>query len=145
VTGACTQCPSDTYRSEGDPPASCIACPETSHTFSLGAKSAAECLCALNTFNDRSGVNNSFSCAAVPEGGWAPQADSRLFALVNYWRPDANVTEFWPCSAGNCLREQLPDNGTQQVGYHCRHGHTGHLCSVCEGGWAYQARFPRLG
>jgi hypothetical protein len=102
----------------------------------------ADCLCDLNTFNDQSGVNNSFSCAAVPEGGWAPQADSRLFALVGYWRPGPEHFEFYPCSAGNCLREQLPpDNATAQVGFSCRHGHTGHLCSVCENGWAYQGVF----
>ncbi len=131
ATGGCTQCPADTYRSADDPPAACLACPVTSKTFALGAKSAAECLCDENTFNAGGSGNSSFSCAAVPEGGWAPRADSRLFALKDFWRPSPNYTDFYMCSASMCLREELPANGSVQLGQSCRVGHTGHLCAVC--------------
>jgi hypothetical protein len=144
ATGACTQCPADTYRSATDAPEACLACPVTSNTFALGAQSATDCLCDVNTFNAANGVNATFSCAAVPEGGWAPRADSRLFALKDYWRPGPEVTEFFPCAAGNCNREQLPANGTLQQGYSCRNHHTGHLCSVCEDGTAYIVRAAAL-
>ena len=144
ATGACTQCPADTYRSLADPPETCRNCPATSHTFALGATSVADCLCAINTFNDLSGVNNSFSCAAVPEGGWAPQADSRLFALEGYWRPNANSSKFFKCSAGMCLREEpSSDPNVTQVGYACRTGHTGHLCAVCDAGYAFSGMYCR--
>jgi hypothetical protein len=46
ATGACTQCPADTYRSADDPSTDCIPCPPTSHTFALGATSEKDCLCA---------------------------------------------------------------------------------------------------
>jgi hypothetical protein len=91
-------------------------------------------------FNDKSGVNSSFSCAAVPVGGWAPQADSRLFALESYWRPDASYSHFFKCTNGMCLREQPADanaNNATQIGYKCRNGHTvrslhtRHLRVVC--------------
>ena len=138
AVGACTECPADTYRSVNDPPNKCLDCPVTSHTFALGATSVTDCLCAENTFNDRSGVNQTFSCAAVPEGGWAPQADSRLFALEGYWRPSANYSQFFSCTNGMCRKEYPADNGTEQLGYNCRDGHTGHLCAVCKQDWAYQ-------
>ena len=138
AVGACTECPADTYRSVNDPPNKCLDCPVTSHTFALGATSVTDCLCAENTFNDRSGVNQTFSCAAVPDGGWAPQADSRLFALEGYWRPSANYSQFFSCTNGMCRKEFPAENGTQQLGYNCREGHTGHLCAVCEQDWAYQ-------
>jgi hypothetical protein len=138
ATGVCIQCPADTYRSDTDPPAQCLSCPETSHTFALGAVSDEECLCAAGSFNDASGVNGTFSCAAVPEGGWAPQADSRLFTLSGYWRPDATYFSFHQCSnAGMCLREEPPEGNATQRGYRCRPGHAGHLCAVCAEGWAY--------
>ena len=74
----------------------------------------------------------------MPPGGWAPQADSRLFALENFWRPNANHTMFYECSMNNCRKElPMPENVTQK-GYNCRDGHTGHLCAVCEQGFAYQ-------
>jgi hypothetical protein len=138
ATGACTQCPADTYRSADDPPETCIACPTTSHTFALGATSSKDCLCAINTFNDLSAVNASFACAAVPEGGWAPQADSRLFALEGYWRPSANTSTFFRCSTGMCLREEPLPAPAVQLGYKCRAGHMGHLCAVCDSGYAMQ-------
>jgi hypothetical protein len=142
ATGVCTQCQADTFRSAADSPVSCRPCPETSFTFSLGATSEAECLCSADTFNDRSGVNGTFSCAPVPEGGWAPPADSRLFALLGYWRPSAEYIEFFQCTAGMCLREEPPETtDVAQVGYRCREGHQGHLCAVCEEGWAYQGVF----
>ncbi len=141
ATGVCTQCPADTFRSTADSPVECRACPETSHTFTLGATSDAECLCSAGTFNDRSGVNGTFSCAPAPTGGWAPDADSRLFTLEGYWRPDANHTEFFPCASGNCLREQPPADGEPQQGYACRDGHQGHLCAVCIRDYAYQGTY----
>jgi hypothetical protein len=108
----------------------------TSHTFALGATSEKDCLCAINTFNDLSAVNVSFACAAVPEGGWAPQADSRLFALEDYWRPGPNSSRFFRCSTGMCLREEPVS--AAQLGYKCREGHVGHLCAVCDTGYALQ-------
>ena len=144
ATGACTQCPADTYRSASDPTDGCISCPATSHTFSLGATSVKECLCAAEHFNDQSGGNASFSCSPVPLGGWAPQADSRLFALESYWRPDASYSQFFKCTTGMCLRETPADvkgvNATQ-LGYKCRDGHMGHLCAVCDVGYAYQGNY----
>jgi hypothetical protein len=140
VTPLLLQCPADTYRSDADDAAVCVDCPATSHTFALGATSAADCLCAADHFNDRGGGNDSFSCAAVPRGGWAPQADSRLFALKNFWRPGPLYTSFFPCSSGMCLREEPVENSTQ-LGYKCREGHTGHLCAVCADSWAYQGVF----
>jgi hypothetical protein len=123
-TGVCTECPADSYRSDTDPPVQCVPCPATSHTFSLGATSAKDCLCAAGSFNDQHGENSSFSCATVPEGGWAPQADSRLFALANYWRPDPSYTRFYACTTGMCQREEPALKGTAQLGYNCREGHT---------------------
>jgi hypothetical protein len=139
AVGACTQCPADMFRSAADPPFECRACPPTSHTFALGATSEKDCLCAINTFNDLSATNASFACAAVPEGGWAPQADSRLFALEGYWRPNKNFSHFYKCAGGMCLREE-PLNGTQ-LGYKCRVGHTGHVCAVCEQGWSFSGKY----
>ena len=142
AVGACTKCPADSFRSAEDPPYTCRSCPPTSHTFALGATSELYCLCALNFFNDRSGLNSSFSCAPVPIGGWAPQADSRLFALDNYWRPDAKHTTFFECTTGLCLKEEPPSNTTSvQLGHRCRTGHTGHLCAVCEDNWAYRSTY----
>jgi hypothetical protein len=138
ATGACTQCPADTYRSASDAPEACVPCPFTSHTFALGATSAKDCLCAVNTFNDLSAANASFACAAVPDGGWAPQADSRLFALDGFWRPHANASRFFRCSAGMCLREEPLPPPAAQRGFKCRAGHTGHLCAVCDEGYAMQ-------
>jgi hypothetical protein len=60
----------------------------------------------------------------VPKGGWAPQADSRLFALKDFWRPGPHYTTFYPCSSGMCQREEPAANGTEQLGYKCRDGHT---------------------
>ena len=142
AVGACTKCPADSFRSAEDPPQTCRSCPPTSHTFALGATSELYCLCALNFFNDRSGSNSSFSCAPVPLGGWAPQADSRLFALDNFWRPDAKHTTFFECTTGLCLKEEPPSNTTAvQLGHRCRTGHTGHLCAVCEDNWAYRSTY----
>lgn len=143
ATGACAQCPADFFRSATDPPEFCLPCPATSHTFALGARSQAACLCAQDYFGAIASGNaseGSFSCAPVPNGGWAPQADSRLYALAGWWRPSAAFTTFWPCSSGLCLRE-LPQNVTPQLGYNCRAGHVGHLCAVCEIGWAYQGNY----
>ena len=145
AVGACTQCPSDSYRSAADPPDACRSCPATSHTFSPGATSVSNCLCATNFFNDvHGGENGSFACVPVPVGGWAPQADSRLFALDNYWRPDGNHTQFFECSGGMCFKETPPtDPNVTQLGYKCRAGHTGHLCAVCQENWAYQGTYCR--
>ncbi len=130
-TGACTQCPADTYRSALDPPGVCVPCAATSHTFALGATSETDCLCAAGHFNDRSGPNGSFACAPVPEGGWAPQADSRLFALAGWWRESPTASHFFSCAQGMCMREEVPtDANTTRLGYKCREGHTGHLCAV---------------
>jgi hypothetical protein len=128
----------DTFRGVSDPPALCRSCPVTSQTFSRGATSEKACLCAANYFNDRGGANGTFECAPVPIGGWAPQADSRLFALENFWRPDADHTSFYECSMGNCKKELPMEENVTQLGYNCRDGHTGHLCAVCEQGFAYQ-------
>ena len=138
ATGECLQCPLNTFRSEADPPASCIACPNTSQTFALGTTSAKGCMCGSGSFTDtQHSANGSFTCSAVPSGGWSPQADPRLFALADYWRPSANYSDFWKCPAGNCLREVPLPNATQ-TGFSCRAGHMGHLCAVCEPHWAYQ-------
>jgi hypothetical protein len=138
ATGVCIQCPADTYRAADDSPEQCLSCPTTSQTFALGATSSKECLCAQDHFNAQDGVNGTFSCAPVPEGGWAPQADSRLFALSGFWRPSPNYTEFFSCASGLCLRELVPaDENITQLGYKCREGHTGHLCGVCAPGFAY--------
>jgi hypothetical protein len=85
----------------------------------------------VDYFNDRSGATNAtFSCRHVPEGGWAPQADSRLFALAGYWRPSPEYVEFFPCASGMCLREEAVGNDTQtgsgndtQLGCGTRAGH----------------------
>lgn len=134
----CTECPVDTFRGVSDPPALCRSCPVTSQTFARGATSEKACLCAADHFNDRGGANGTFECAPVPPGGWAPQADSRLFALENFWRPSADHTTFYECSMGNCKRELPMSENVTQLGYNCRDGHTGHLCAVCVEGFAYQ-------
>jgi hypothetical protein len=147
ATGACTQCAPDSYRAADDPPTSCVACPATSHTFAPGARGAAECLCAENHFADyeaASASNASFTCSRVPVGGWAPQADSRLFSLEGYWRPDAAHTKFYICTAGLCMREEPDASGNHsapQLGHACRDGHGGHLCAVCAPGYSYQGTF----
>ena len=89
ATGACTQCPADTYRSASDPPDACIPCPTTSHTFALGATSATDCLCAQDTFNDMHGVNSSFSCAAVPQGACSRGVRARCHASASSFVADA--------------------------------------------------------
>ncbi len=137
----CTECPIDSYRGPLDPPVSCIACPETSHTFTLASSSSAACLCGEDTFNDDGGVNGSFRCASAPKGGWAQEADFRLFTLSNYWRAGPNYTEFFQCSSGMCLKEQPAGPNETQLGYNCRTGHTGPLCSVCKHGYAYQGLY----
>ncbi len=112
--------------------------------FAAGATSEKDCLCAAEFFNDKSGDNSSFACAPVPLGGWAPQADSRLFALENYWRPSPHYAEFFRCTSGMCLRETPKDVSgvnASQTGYKCRDGHSGHLCAVCTPGHAYQGNY----
>ena len=98
----CTECPIDTYLGPLDSPVSCIACPETSHTFTLASTSAAACLCGKDTFNDFGGVNGSFRCADAPKGGWAQEADYRLFTLNNFWRAGPDDTEFFAVRAQLC-------------------------------------------
>lgn len=86
------------------------------------------------------------ACAAVPLGGFSPATINRLYASAGYWRPDADYdldsssTVFWPCPVpGFCLEEN--SSITPQLGYQCREGHKGHLCAVCEDGWALQGAF----
>jgi hypothetical protein len=79
----------NSYRAAVDPPESCRSCPNTSQTFSLGTTSAAGCMCGTGSFTDHRGsTNGSFTCSAVPSGGWSPQGDPRLFSLADYWRPN---------------------------------------------------------
>jgi hypothetical protein len=149
ATGACTQCAPDTFRADDNPPGACVACPPTSHTFAPGATSSTECLCAENYFADyeaaaASGANATFTCSRVPVGGWAPQADSRLFSLEGHWRPDAAHTKFYVCTSGLCLKEEPDPSGNRsapQRGHACRAGHGGHLCAVCAPGYSYQGTF----
>ena len=103
--------------------------------------SEAECLCSADTWNDQSGVNGSLYCAAVPLGGWAPEGDTRMFALADHWRPDGEYPEFFPCTVGMCKREEPLENATTPIGHSCRPGHTGHLCAVCIEHWSYQGAY----
>jgi hypothetical protein len=45
ATGACSQCPADTYRSASDPSNACIPCPATSHTVRAPRNRGPACLC----------------------------------------------------------------------------------------------------
>ena len=114
---------------------------DTSHTFHLGAVSEAECLCSADAWNDGAGVNGSVHCAAVPIGGWAPEADTRMYALANYWRPNGEYPQFYQCTTGMCNREVPNVNVSMPVGHACRNGHTGHLCAVCVDSWSYQGAY----
>ncbi len=142
ATGGCTQCPADTFRSVSDPPGTCVSCPPTSHTFALGATSADDCLCGGDAYGDRTGGNGTFVCKAVPLGGWARQGDTRLLAAEGFWRPNGQYASFFACADGFCTEEQPTEDDAALTGYACRPGHSGHLCAVCQPGWAYQARLP---
>ena len=108
--------------------------------------SKAECLCSVDTWDDGAGLNGSVHCAAVPVGGWAPQADTRMYALANYWRPNGEYPQFYQCTTGMCNREEPNVNTSMSnvslpVGHACRTGHTGHLCAVCHEQWSYQGAY----
>ena len=169
ATGFCVACPAGFYRSALDSPAACIPCPSSSTTVATGSVSLSACMCPAgqvpassakaaaisaavgNSSVYDAAVRASFECAPLPLGGLTIPGSSALYAAEGYWRPTAEYDltvmkkhVFFQCNDGLCLAEVpiMENNATvPQSGYNCREGHTGHLCAVCQEGWAYQGSF----